>query len=238
MRSLAIGLLALTAAAQAVAAGFDVAAFGSFKRMSHTGDTAGQVKLADLPQAAGNWGVGALARLEGEVLLYDGRLLISRGDDPEGRAFAAQAGDEAVLFASARVQRWVEVVLPSHMTQARLESFVLEQARERGLDVEAPFPFLLQGKYPKLAWHVFAGQAPAMRGSAAHAKQHASKRGFEQSDAGGTLVGIYSGVRLEGVVSHPGERFHLHYVDDALGKSGHVDSYMAAGGSVLKLPMK
>ena len=51
---------------------FDFHSFGSFRRLSHTGDTSGQVKLADLPQSPGHWGMGALAGLSGEVLLVDG----------------------------------------------------------------------------------------------------------------------------------------------------------------------
>jgi alpha-acetolactate decarboxylase len=76
-------LVACLMAGTALASGllFDFSAFGSFKRMSHTGDTSGQVRLSDLPQTAGTWGVGALAGLTGEILLHDGRLLVSRGED-------------------------------------------------------------------------------------------------------------------------------------------------------------
>lgn len=239
----AAGAFALSAAAWAVAPrlGFDFAAFGSFQRMNHTGDTSGQVKLAALPQVAGSWGVGALAGLEGEVLLHDGRLLVSRGDDPFGGVSAPRAGEEAALFAAARVQRWAEVRLPSGMTQARFEAFVLEQGRSIGLDGSAPFPFLLQGSYPKLTWHVVAGKPVAASGDSVrggHSNKLASMRIFEQPAASGLLVGVYSGAQLEGVVSHPGDRFHIHYADAALEVSGHVDAYAVASGSILKLPLQ
>jgi alpha-acetolactate decarboxylase len=52
------------------------------------------------------------------------------------------------------------------------------------------------------------------------------------------LVGLYSGEALEGVVSHPGERFHVHFVDPSLGFSGHVDGYAVARGATLKLPVR
>ncbi|HEX5687106.1 MAG TPA: acetolactate decarboxylase [Ideonella sp.] len=204
--------------------------------MSHTGDTGGQVKLADLPQATGGWGVGALAGLKGEVLLRDGRLLVSRGDDPQGRVAAPLAGDEAVLFAAARVRQWAEVTLPAGMTRPQFEAFVLAQAKALGLDVGEPFPFLVQGHYPQLVWHVVTGQ-PAKPGIGGHAGA-ASKRVFEQPGADGQLVGMYSGEQLEGVVSHPGERFHVHYADDAASVSGHVDAYAVARGGVLKLPLQ
>jgi alpha-acetolactate decarboxylase len=49
---------------------------------------------------------------------------------------------------------------------------------------------------------------------------------------------VYSGTALEGVVSHPGERFHLHFADAAATVSGHVDRYSVAAGAVLKLPVR
>jgi alpha-acetolactate decarboxylase len=59
---------------------------------------------------------------------------------------------------------------------------------------------------------------------------------FHAPGASGQLVGVYSGPALEGVVSHPGERFHLHYIDAAARVSGHVDAHAVAAGSVLRLP--
>jgi hypothetical protein len=56
--------------------------------------------------------------------------------------------------------------------------------------------------------------------------------------AGGRMVGMYSGEALEGVVSHAGERSHLHYVDAGVTVSGHVDDYGVAGGAVLRLPLR
>jgi alpha-acetolactate decarboxylase len=63
-------------------------------------------------------------------------------------------------------------------------------------------------------------------------------RMFRQPGASGQLVGVYSGSALEGVVSHPGERFHLHFADAAATVSGHVDRYSVGAGAILKLPVR
>ena len=118
---------------------------------------------------------------------------------------------------------------------------MLEQGKSIGLDGGKPFPFLLHGRYPKLVWHVVAGKSAAESEKPAHGgheNKRAGMRVFEQSDTSGQLVGVYSGAQLEGVVSHPGGRFHVHYANDALDASGHVDAYAVARGSVLKLPLK
>ena len=70
-----------------------------------------------------------------------------------------------------------------------------------------------------------------------HANHQSGMKMFHAPGATGTLVGVYSGAGLEGVVSHAGERFHLHYVDSGATVSGHVDRYAVAAGAVLKLPV-
>lgn len=101
---------------------FDFIHFGNFTRMVESGQSDGQVLLADLPQRKGDWGLGATAGLKGEIVQIDGQLLISRGSDAQGRVQAPQRGEEAVLFVGARVAAWAEVSVPSDMSQARLES--------------------------------------------------------------------------------------------------------------------
>jgi hypothetical protein len=63
----------------------------------------------------------------------------------------------------------------------------------------------------------------------------AGQAGFGEECAAPALS--YSGAQLEGVVSHPGGRFHVHYAAAALEVSGHVDAYAVASGSILKLPL-
>lgn len=245
--ALSLGLASLfgAGAAWAAAEGSDFFHAGSFRRMMHTGDTAGSVGLDRLPRGPGTWGVGATAGLKGEIVQIDGRVLVSPGHDAQGRVQAPSPGEQALLFASARVASWADIVLPTDMDAAQLEVFVREQAVSRGRSADAPFAFRVEGRFPRLRWHVVTGEASAgghggaHQGAAAaegHANARAGLRIFHSPGATGQLIGIYSGAALEGVVSHPGERLHVHYVDAAVTVSGHVDAYAVAAGSVLKLP--
>jgi hypothetical protein len=116
--------------------------------------------------------------------------------------------------------------------------------------VEQPFALRVEGRFPHLLWHVVTGEKPAGAGhgahgahgghaapDAGHANDRSDMRLFRQPGAVGQIVGIYSGAALEGVVSHPGERLHLHYVDAGTTVSGHVDRIGIAAGAVLKLPV-
>lgn len=245
---LALGLLT---AGLAIAAGlpFDFTHTGNFKRMSHTGDTTGQATVGSLSQEPGTWGVGATAGLKGEIIQIDGRLLVSPGRAERGAVRPPAADEQVVLWASARVTEWVEMALPQDMDEAAFEAFVRQQAQARGLSLDQPFPVRVKGAFPRLRWHVVTGEKSvnAAAGSGGHGGHGAhgghtntqsGMKVFHDPGAKGQLVGIYSGAALEGVASHPGERFHLHYADDLATISGHVDAYAVAAGAVLLLPVR
>lgn len=243
--------LVLCGLSTAVAASGSFVHHGHFKRMMHSGDTTGKVALQALPQGGGQWGVGATAGLRGEIVQIDGRLWVSPGSDPQGRIRAPEPQEEALLFAGAPVAAWQAVPLPRDLDAAGFEAFLLEQARTVGLATEQPFVFRVEGRFPHLLWHVVTGEPPAAAGepgahgghgghgaaAGGHANARSDMRLYRQPGAAGQLVGVYSGAALEGVVSHPGERLHLHYVDAAQTVSGHVDRFSIAAGSVLRLPV-
>lgn len=228
----------------------DFAHYGNFKRMMHTGDTKGQVLLSEVPSASGVWGVGALAGLKGEIIQVDGKLLVSLGTDPKGAVHPPASTDSAVLWASGQVTDWDAVKVPTDMTQAQFEAFFNEQATAKKIDLTQPFIFRVTGSYAHLIWHVVTGEsstgnqgshgahgtATEQTGHGGHANQKSGMKLFRNPAATGQLVGVYSGDKLEGVVSHPGEKFHVHYIDHDLQVSGHVDQYSVKAGSVLMLP--
>lgn len=246
---LAAGAIAVAStAALASALPFDFVHVGNFQRMMHSGDSAGQIELRALPQGTGQWGLGATAGLRGEIVQIDGRLLVSPGSDTQGRTRPPEAQEQALLFAAARVPAWRDVAVPRDLDAPAFEVFLREQATTAGLSTEQPFVFRVEGSFPHLLWHVVTGEAPAAGSpggpgahgghGAGHANSRTGMHLFRQPGASGQLVGVYSGLALEGVVSHPGERLHIHFVDEAATRSGHVDRFSVARGAVLKLPAR
>ncbi len=239
MKKMRITLFALllTASVAWAAEPFAIQAWGNFKQMSHTGNTAGVVKLSDLGNAKGTYGVGAIAGMRGEILLWDGKMLVSRGHSTKGETSPATANDEAVLFVRAKVDAWQELPVASDMTQAQFEAFVVAAAKKAGINPDQAFPFALRGNAMNVVWHVVTGTpAGVQHGSGTHQQGHAQSRVFREASANGTLLGFYTGAALEGIASHPGERFHLHYTNPDFTTSGHVDEYRVPKGAVLMLP--
>lgn len=241
--------LVLGSAAWAQSAAPEFIHHGHFRQLMHSGDTRGRIALDTLPQQPGWWGVGATAGLRGEIVQLDGQLLVSPGSDPDGAVRSPLPGEQALLFAAARVSGWSETVLPQDMNQAQFEDFVRQQARQAGL--AEPFVYRVQGRFPRLRWHVVTGEAPSAGGASApptghgghaahggHANSRSDLRVFHQPGASGQLIGVCADAALEGVITHPGERHHLHFVDRAGRSAGHVDAYSVAAGSVLLLPRR
>jgi alpha-acetolactate decarboxylase len=237
--------LLLTAAAAYAAEPFAVQAWGNFKQMAHTGKTDGVVKLSALGGTKGTYGVGALAGMRGEIFLWDGKLLVSRGHSQNGSTEPATPSDEAALFVRGKVDAWQELTVANDMTQAQFEAFVVDSARKLGIDGNRPFPFAVRGEKRNIVWHVVTGAAPAgghaptpaaHGGASTHAQGHAGMRVFKENAASGMLLGFYTATALEGIASHPGERFHLHYASTDLSVSGHVDEYRVPRGATLLLP--
>lgn len=230
---------------------------GNFTHMARTGEAVGQVRLSTLDTTRGVWGVGALAGFKGEVIQVDGQLLVSPGSAPRGEVRPAEGRDTAALWASAKVSQWEAIPVTTDMSQAQLEAFIQAQATARQIDLSQPFVFRVTGEQAHLVWHVVTGEkavggarehaghgqasgggggGPGHANHANHANHAAGMKVFRQPQARGQLIGVYSGAALEGVVSHPGERFHVHHVSDDLQTSGHVDQYTVRAGSTLWLP--
>ena len=231
------------AAALLLASGFvaasvplgQVQSWGHFQRLMHRGDASAKVQLADLPSGPGVYALGALADLRGEVLVWDGRKLVSRGERDDGATEGPKAGDAATLLALARVTSWQKVAVPRDMEQAAFERWLLERANETGVDIQQPFAFAVRGPLLDLKWHVLAGKAAA-GGHGTHKLGHATTRSFESARSDGVLLGFFSAAALEGVITHPGERFHLHWASPDFARSGHVDGYRVGAGAELLLP--
>jgi alpha-acetolactate decarboxylase len=209
---------------------------GNFQRMLQMQDLEPKGAIRDMVPAEGGYAVGALAGLKGEITAYDGTTFLSYGRTMDGRIATREPGEaEATLLVAAKVDSWTAVPIPTAMTQDDLHAFIVAKAAAAGLDVAEAFPFLIRGEITNYRWHVVAAPNPQFGG-------HGGKTAFaEQFETSGErmaaeVVGFYSGVRLAGVISHSGEKFHEHVLDPDRTVTGHLDAYDVGAGATLYLP--
>ncbi len=210
-----------------------VQVFGSLSELMHEGRTESRIALAELDLSDGAVAVGALAGLRGEVTLVEGRLYLSVPEGAGSRTLVGAATDEgAALLVYAAVPAWQQVPVPKDVALPELAGFVEASAIAAGLDVERPFPFVVEGEFAQVQFHTIDARR-AVDGEAADHAALAIRE--ERPRARGRLVGFYSKAHA-GVFTHHGSRIHAHVVLETPLASGHLDGVEVLAGAVLKLP--
>jgi alpha-acetolactate decarboxylase len=218
---------------------FNLRNYGNFKKMVHMKRVGGVVKLKTALSAAHTYAMGAIKGGKGEITVIDSEVWLAYGRDRFDRIVRAIPEEEqAAMLVSVEVKNWQEIIVPKKMSESQLHPFIVEQAEESGLNTKKPFPFLIEGAFQDLKWHVINGLNPEFR---ENLKNHGGQPPFLQlkeyrKQASGTVIGIYS-ADLQGVYTHPGESWHLHIVFRDKKRAGHVEKITVLQDTILKLPI-
>lgn len=241
-------------AAQAAPASepFAFSVYGAFQRMMHAQDFSSKVQLGAVMQGGATEAVGAVSGLRGEITAIGGKLLVTYGTPCATCGHPGE--DSATLLATAKVEAWHEPVkLPADLAGQALDDFIIAEAKKAGLDLSRPFPIRMTGTLISVKMHVLRGPGGPAKGhgsghAAAQAAGHGTGHGMghgviDQTDIAveridGTVVGFYAPVSLQGIVTHPGDPFHYHWVDTARTKTAHLDVFGMQAGTELLLPVK
>ncbi len=205
---------------------------GALKEIMHQGDLSPRIQLAALKDQSHLYALGAVENLKGEILIFNGKPLVSSVRDGKIRVARNFEGN-ACLLVYTRVPAWKRLSVPPEVTNLDgLETFVKEAATRHGLDTLAPFPFLLEGKVRSASWHVIDWP----EGDTEHSHEKHKRAGLHGvlQDEEIAALGFYSESH-QGVFTHHSSRTHLHLMlaDEKL--AGHVDA-VDPGGLTLALP--
>lgn len=217
---------------------FRVESFGSAREMIHRQDHTAKVRLNDALSKGNVYAIGAVAGLKGEISVVNGKSFISIGTPTGQKPFVGSPSDVgATLLVSAVVTSWLEVDVEKDLDGNALRQFILDTARQHGLSTDQPFPYMIAGKLKNYSMHTLAGPNPKFAG---HGSGERMARQFEQSGEviSGKVLGFYSAHSLSGVISHPGEFFHDHFVGDGHEFTAHLENFEVARGSHLLIPME
>jgi hypothetical protein len=202
--------------------------------MMHMQDFTAKVQLKAVMGSGATDAVGAAAGLRGEITAIDGTLLLSYGapcptcGDP--------GEDHATLLASAKITTWhPALTLPRDLAGAALDAWLIEQAKAAGLDTGKAFPVRLKGTLTGVKMHVLRAANPNFKG---HGSGHAmaDQENIATDKIDGEVVGFFAPEAAQGIITHPGEPFHYHWVDTARTKTAHLDAFGMAKGAHVMLP--
>lgn len=127
--------------------------------------------------------------------------------------------------------------MPRDLSGSALDAFIVEKAREAGLDLDHGFPLRMAGPLIDVKMHVLSAANPQFK---EHGSGHAmaEQQEIATSRIEGHVVGFYAPPALQGVITHPGDAFHYHWVDAARTRTAHLDTFGMARGTLLMLPDK
>ncbi|HTU61571.1 MAG TPA: acetolactate decarboxylase [Polyangiales bacterium] len=181
------------------------------------------------------YALGALSDLRGEFLVIRGNaMLVYPTESKLPRVVAAHHGhgidETATLLVAADVSTWREFPIATDVPSNNIEAWLRATAQAQGVDVSKPFPFLLQGRFRNVGWHVADGTRvlPGMRPDTN--AQHGTI-----AEGDGTIVGFYS-TEHQGIFTMMGENTHMHIVLGDHSVLGHVRALDVVSGGVLSLP--
>ena len=213
-----------------------VAVHGALRAMFHEGETDSMVGLESLLPDSNLYAIGALADLSGEVTVIAGRtyLAFPEAENAARTEMILESDADAALLISTVVPEWQSLVIDHPIPYEQLDDEIGRLAVAAGMSVEERLPFLLEGTFEDLQWHVIDGRRLTEGGSSHQDHQSASVRA-SRDRAPATLIGFYS-QRDQGVFTHMGSKTHLHCVLDESLSSGHVDHVSLPTGTTIKFP--
>lgn len=213
----------------------EVVSYGAYREMIQQRKSDGVVDLQAAIPTLNSYAVGAIAHGTGEITVLDGEYYLDYGEDGVGNSLhTVPQGEQAVLLAVSQVEQWKSFTIEDALDQEGLFLEILGLAMDADIDVDKPFPFLLEGNFDSLLIHVINRRNPAFTGHGGKEKFYHQYREHRENQQA-TIVGFYSAL-TQGIYTHPGESWHLHAVIKDENVGAHVDGIASGSNVTLKLP--
>lgn len=203
---------------------------GAMREVMHRGELFGKVALDSLT-APGTYGIGPLAYLRGEVVVWDGQPYVGRVDATPGdvrragMAVTLEDTARAPFLVYAQVPDWREVPLPDTVGDlAALEAYLTAyiHGRSAGLSPKPlPTAFRLAGAFAEATVHL--QNLPIGSTVSSPHEAHAGKQKYYLDNIEADVIGFYS-TEHHGVYTHHDTNQHLHLISSDRTILGHVDT--------------
>lgn len=214
--------------------GYAVEHFGQLRSIMQEANISAQV---DLQKFSGNdsfYALGAFENLKGEILIFGGESYSTRSIDDQVE-FVNAFEERATLLVASHVDSWQEFIISeTNLNYQDLEKIVEGKAVEYGIDTNQPFPFLLEGVFGEMDWHVI--DWPEGDKHHTHEKHKTAGPHGTLVDSNVRILGFWSDSH-HGIFTHHATNMHLHFVTQDAELAGHVDSLNNGNELILYLPL-
>lgn len=206
---------------------------GRLMDIMHQGKIDTVVSLDSYADTKHLYGLGAVSKLDGEILVLDSKVYVSRERDGE-TIVTIEPEVDATLLVTSEVKKWRKIKVPSTIQSSeQLDQFIQEQVKKHNLPADGPLPFQLVGTFDTLGWHVIHWSIGDTEHT--HDKHVTSGAHGTHNEVAGTIVGFYS-TKHTGVFTHHTTNLHMHFLQEDKQLMGHVDAIGLGDGMVLRLP--
>ena len=200
-------------------------------RMIMSGNIQSTINLDSLSNKEHLYALGAVENLKGEIQIFNSEpsnSFVVSGDLQIKDSY----NDKAALLVYAEVEEWREFKLEDILTKDELEEIIFETAKSNGININEPFPFLLNGKVASLNWHVINWKED----DTVHNHKKHKKSGLNGTikDSKVQVIGFYS-TKHKAVFTHHTTNMHMHFKTDDNAIAGHIDDLSLNGSLTLKL---
>lgn len=205
---------------------------GALKEIMHNAAREGVVELSDIINREYIYGVGALEGLDGEILIWDSKLTLTRAKKGGTPTISNDAmGEKALLLVTASVSEWIDIPFDGTILESSLNDYIQQVAEERNLNISEPFPFILEGVFTRVKWHIISD--PGIDGTHDDHMNKSWNRTDEKIHS--KILGFYS-TKHHAIFTHHSTNSHMHFYHELSGLSGHVDELILSENIILKLP--
>lgn len=208
---------------------------GALKNIMHKGDVSAKADLADFKEKKHFYALGAAENLKGEIQIFDSESFNTSVIDGK-ISFDKSYDKKAALLVYCTVDKWQEIEVPEKVSSyEELEEWVAKTAKKHSIDINEPFPFLLQGKPNYFNWHLIDWKEGDKEHS--HEKHVNSGLNGKIENTAIEMLGFYSDSHHT-IFTHHTTNMHIHFrsLDGKL--AGHIDELELSGGMTLKLPLR
>ena len=105
---------------------YNIQIHGALRDIMHNGVREGIIHIADAVRDNHIYGVGALEGLDGEILLWDSKVILTRADKQGEVTVSNNAENEkGLLLVTAKIDEWIEIPFNGKKIGKSLDDYIL-----------------------------------------------------------------------------------------------------------------